>query len=344
LYGRNLQYIRVTEDRAVLKRGASELLLRGEGVHTLLEPLIEMLDGRYSRKQVLESFPEEQREEIDGLLTGLLLRRLISEEPEPAGEVDLNSLQASFWSTFGEAAREAPERLRKAKFVVVGANLITRTLIRSLLEMGAGQVTLVDHAVLNSEIVTHSLDSGERLKRVPEIPSEKELAEASLLCAASDFGQPDALLEINRVALRIQRPFLPVWLEDLLGYVGPLTYPYESACLRCYRLRIDSNVADHLATRAIRQHMSQNPQARSAAGLLPPMAGILGEIAATEMAKFIGGFPPTDTVGRVIEMNLVSFGSSVRRVLKIPRCPDCGEVMKHATKALTTGPLIPYSE
>jgi len=228
----------------------------------------------------------------------------------------------------------------------VGANLISRSMVRSLLEAGAGRLTLVDHAALNNEVgrLDAAVAQDPRVSRVPELPGADELAKASLLCAASDFGQPDALLEINRVALRVGKPFLPAWLEDLRGYVGPLTYPHESACLRCYRTRMDSNNEDYLTSRAVRDHISGDPQGRSTTGFLPPMAAVLGEVAAMEMIKFIAGFPPCDTVGRIIEMNLVSFASAVRRVLKIPRCPDCSEMMNKATRALTLGPLIPYSE
>lgn len=347
MYGQYLQYIRVSGDSAVLKRGNSQLLVRGEQVHALLELLLPLLDGRQSRQQIVTGFPEEQRADVDELLNDLLRRRLITEEPEPdAGRPSLGSLQAAFWWNFGPAASQAPERLRQAHFVVAGANLISRALIRSLIETGAGRVTLVDHTVLNNEVASLDLDASENqeLSRVPELPCDDELAKSSLLCAASDFFQPEALLDLNRAALRAGTPFLPIWLDDLRGYVGPLNHPRESACLRCYYARMDSNQRDYQAAQAIRRYNDENPQAPSSAGFLPPMAAILGEIAAAEMTKFIAGFPPPDTVGRIIEVNLVSFASSVRRVLKVPRCPDCSEIMQKATRAITTGPLIPHSE
>jgi molybdopterin-synthase adenylyltransferase len=346
LFGNHLQYIRVSENRAVLKRGTNELMLSGEGVHSILETLMEMLDGRRSRREIVESFPEDQQPEIDNLLSGLLQRRLITDQPEPEAEVlSLDSMQATFWRNFGEPAKLASERLRQARVVVIGANLITRALVRSLLEMGVGDVTLVDHAILNNELAPVLPESGAdpRLSREPELPPDEELQESTLLCAASDFGSGDSLLEVNRAALRVEKPYLPMWLSDLMGYVGPLTYPQESACLRCFRARSESNNPNWEAARAVQRHTSQFPHV-SGAGLLPPMASILGEIAATEMTKFIAGFPPPATVGRIIEVNLVSWASSVRRVLKVPRCPDCSEMMRKATRAITLGPLIPYSE
>ena len=347
MYARHLEHIRVSADQAILKRGTTQLLLNGENVHELLDRLLAMLDGTQTRSQIVDSFPEDQRADVDKLLAGLQRRRLITEQPDDDdGEPSLDSLQAAFWWNFGEVGSGAAERLRQAHFIVVGANLISRSLIRSLLETGVGRLTLVDHTALNNEVAPLNLDAGEnqKLVRVPELPSEDELRDVSLLCASSDFGQPEALLEVNRLALRTGKPFLPVWLDDLRGYVGPLNYPHESACLRCYRARVESNNPDYKNARAVQQHISGNPQARSRAGLLPPMAAVLGEIAAAELTKFVAVFPPTDVVGRIIEINLVSFQSDVRRVLKIPRCPDCSEMMQKATRAITMGPLIPYSE
>jgi bacteriocin biosynthesis cyclodehydratase domain-containing protein len=346
LFGNDLQYIRVSADRAVLKRGMNELMLSGEGVHSILEALMEMLDGHSSRAEIVASFPEELHEEIENLLTGLLQRRLITDAPEPQPEaLTLDSLQTSFWRNFGEPAKDARERLRQSSVIVVGTNLVTRAVVRSLLETGVGEVTLVDHPLLNNELASVHLESGAdpRLSRIPELPPDAAIEKAALLCAACDFGPSDALLEINRVALRGQRPYLPVWLSDLTGYVGPLTFPHESACLRCFRARMESNNPNWEAARAVQSHASQNP-CQAGAGLLPPMASILGEIAATEMIKFIAAFPPPNTVGRIVEINLVSWASTVRRVLKIPRCPDCSEMMQKATRAITLGPLIPYSE
>jgi bacteriocin biosynthesis cyclodehydratase domain-containing protein len=322
-------------------------VVSGEDVHLIVEPLVRMLDGRQTRQQIVENFPEDQRSAVNKLLGDLLRRQMIICEAGPGTDGSGHEpLQASFWWNFGPGAQRASELLEQAHFVVVGANLISRALVRSLLETGVGGLTLVDHAALNNEV--GRLDSevalDRRLSRLPELPSDSELASTVLLCASSDLGPSDALLEVNRLSLRAAKPFLPVWLDDLRGYVGPLNYPYETACLRCYRARAESNNPDYEAARAVREYISRDPQKRCNTGLLPPMAAVLGEIAALEMIKFVAGFPPCDTAGRIVEMNLVSFASVVRRVLKVPRCPDCSDAMQKPTRALTVGPLIPNPE
>lgn len=348
---KDLQFIRISEGRAVLKRGTQELLLSGPAVTTVVEPVLELLDGSRSRQEIVEAFPADLRPEVESLLRGLTGRRLITGEAEPQeARSGIESLGRAFFWNFGERGEAGPEKLHAARVLVVGANLITRSLVRSLLEIGVGGVTVAAHPVLDNHLIPFAeappagADAGERLKRLDAPPPEDALGEFSLLCATCDFGEAEALLEVNRLGLRQEKPFLPVWLADLRGHVGPLNHPFETACLRCYRVRADSHDAHHDVSRAVRLHVNADPAARAGAGLLPPMAGILGEIAAMEIAKFLADFMPSDAVGRQIEINLVSFSSAVRRVLKIPRCPECSDAMRRAPAALTVGPAIPVPE
>lgn len=346
---KGLQLIPVSADRVVLKRGVNELLLTGPAVHSLVEPLLGMLDEGCSRDQIVESFPVNVQDDVRDLFKKLLERRLISQHPEPTplnGDGDgWSSLRESFWWNFGEPGERAPSRLAAATIFIVGVNLVSRALVRSLLEMKLGRVTVVAHPILDNHIAPWDeraiITDTSRLQWSSTMPSEVELEESALLCAACDFGSPDVMVEMNRLALRVNRPFLPVWLSDLMGYVGPLNYPFETACLRCYQVRGDSNNRDFEATRAVRQYVARDPDLRYGAGFLPPMAGAVGEIAAMEIIKCLTGVAPPDTIAHLIEINLVSFASSVRRVLKIPRCPDCSETMQHASRAITTGSLIP---
>lgn len=348
MYAKNLQIIPLSDGRVLLKRGVYELLLEGTELGPTLESLVSLLDGTRRREDVVNMFPAPRREEIEHLLSALVQRRMVTEEPEQAVKgVEPDALQSTFYWNFGAAAAEVPERLRATKVLVAGDNLISRALVRGLLETGHGEVSLVSHPVLNNHLAPFHTDPSagarhERVKLLDALPPDEELAGMSMLCATSDLGEADALLEMNRVALRLKKPFLPVWLHDLVGYVGPLNFPYETACFQCYRLRLDSNDDRYDVSRSIRKHVAADPGARAGAGLLPPMAGVLGEIAAMEVTKCLGQFVPLDAVAAVVEINLVSFGSSLRRVLKIPRCPECSDTLSLAPKTLTRGPQIPH--
>jgi len=348
VHAKRLQLIRLSGDRVVLKRGVQEILLEGPGVGSVVEPVVKMLDGTATREQIVDAFPGELRSDVDRLLSSLLQRGMASESPDglPEEEPGADALQAAFYRNFGRLGEVAPARLAASTVLVVGVNLISRALVRSLLELGVGEVRLAGEPVLDNHLIA-SEQPAERpgargtLRRLARMPGVGDLDDVGLLCAASDFGPFDALLEVNRIALRAHRPFLPVWLADLVGHVGPLNHPFETACFRCYQVRAEANEPRWEVARAVREHLAENAEARAGVGLLPPMAALLGDVAALEIAKQLGGFAPSDATGRVLEINLVSFGSAVRRVLKIPRCPECGEVMRRGSLALTLEPQIP---
>jgi bacteriocin biosynthesis cyclodehydratase domain-containing protein len=344
LDGTDLQLIRLDDGRVVLSRGIAKVLLGGEGADAVAETLVALLDGTRERAEIVDAFPGRLRSEVDRILGMLIERRLVGldESAEPDGDV----LQSSFYASFGSGAGRAHAELASANVVVYGVNLIARSLARSLLELGIGSLTLVGHPVLSDEFAAARL---EELDGGPDAPTgmrvvdrEPDLDGVSLVCATSDLGEPEALADLNRLALREERLFLPAWVADLIGYVGPLVYPFETACFRCYRLRADSNDPTYAVSRQIRRQVTEEPVGRASSGLLPPMAAVVGEIAAIEVVKALTQFAPSDAVGRLIEINLVSFGSLVRRVLKVPRCPDCSDAARRPTLVLEHGPQIPF--
>jgi bacteriocin biosynthesis cyclodehydratase domain-containing protein len=336
---RGVSVITLPDGRVVLKRGVRELLLSGETAAGTVERLVTLLDEGRTPAEIVAEFPGTSRQEVE-----FLLGFLTASGPNGGG----NGGRRSFYENFGVSADEVDARIAAATAVVVGVNAISRSLVRSLLEEGLGRVVLVEHPVLDDERTTPEW-VGEAAPADGRLEVGGDAAGAiggdcGILCATCDFGEAEALLELNRLALDANVAFLPAWIADMVGSVGPLTYPYETACLRCYRLRADANDPGYDVALHVRAHVTTDEDARLSVGLLTPMAAVIGEIAAMEVLKAVGRFAPTDTVARLIEINLVSFASTVRRVLKLPRCPDCSDVMRRAGVTLSVGPQIPYRE
>ena len=342
--GTGLQLIRLDDGRVVLSRGIAKVLLAGEGADSVAEALLPLLDGTRERAEIVDAFPRPLRPEVDRILGRLIDRRLVG--PGEAAEPDADVLQSSFYASFGPAAGGARAQLAAADVVVYGVNLIARSLVRSLSELGIGRLTLVEHPLLSDEHAPSGLDGldgrADTATRLRVVDGEPELEGVSLVCATSDLGEPEALADVNRLAVREDRLFLPAWVADMSGYVGPLVHPFETACFRCYRLRADSNDPSYAVWRQVRKQATEDPVGRASAGLLPPMAAVVGEIAAIEVVKALTQFAPSDAVGRLIEINLVSFVSTVHRVLKVPRCPDCSDTTRRPTVVLEHGPQIPF--
>lgn len=351
LLAKNLQTIPLTDGRYLLKRGIHEVIIGGGSSREIVESLVEMLQNARSKAEILDAFSADVRVDVQLLLDVLVRRGLANDSSiQETLSSATDDLQAAFYANFGTAGQGVPERLRRATVLVVGINQIGNKLIQQLLECGIGKIISVDHPILRNHVDPRggTLESSgtagwvtfERLHRLDSMPDDLEFEDVSLICATSDLGLPQALSEINRLALRMNKPYLPVWLEDMLGSVGPLCFPYETACLRCFLLRSDANDARWQITRAKRKFAVENPDAGRMGGYLPPIPGVLGEVAAMEIVKCLGEFVPSDSIGRIIQMNLVSHGFVVRRVLKVPRCPDCGEKTRIASTAVLRGPQI----
>lgn len=344
LDARELELARLPDGSIVAKRGVREVLLRDPEAGALLEELAEMLDGTRSTEAILDAIAPERRQQAISVLTLLLERRLLPE----ADSAD--TAEARFWSTFGAHGAEGPERLRNARVTVLGGDQIARGLVAQLLASGVGaiDVALVPGLIAGDgadEWLRGLVRDGEvdgRVRRIDAADALGSIAESALLCATSDAGLTGAMREANQQALAAGVPFLPAWVAELVGYVGPLTEPFDTACLHCYQLRAESNSGRRAESdRALRELRERNPTLRDVSGLLPPMAVAVSAVAAMEAVKRISRIAPADTAGRLIEINLISFASQVRRVLKLPRCPDCSDVMRQPAVALARGPQVP---
>ncbi len=326
-----IHVVPISDDQVAVKSGVREVLIKGPGIRRVAESVVPLLDGECTRAEILDGLDEPSREQADKLIESLTARGFV-------GDAGRDDTQQDFYANF-PATADAPACLAAASVAVFGHTYAARSLVRGLLEVGVGDVLVVATGPVGPVDAWPSDD--DRLRVTADHPSDDEVGRLSVLCATHDFGPPDVLLDTARLALRSRVPFLPVWLSDMVGHVGPLTHPFDTACLRCYLLRTDSNNPRYPVSTAIRERLAELPDAARSTGMLPPMAGVLGEIAAVEVVKLLTGFAPNDTVAHAVEINLVSFQTAVRRVLKVPRCPDCGEVSVRGPRVLTVGPQIP---
>ena len=126
----------------------------------------------------------------------------------------------------------------------------------------------------------------------------------------------------------------------MLIQVGPLVIPRETACLECLRLRQNSNMDNYSERRAIERAYASCDQSPA---IHPAMASIAADVAAMEIAKFFGKLP-FKAAGILHEINLLKGNWQARRVLKMPRCPICGDLNRVATIAIAKDLLMPGNQ
>lgn len=326
-------------DGVLLKRGATEFAVTGAGAAGAVRHIYAMIaQGGATRSNILARVPAGQRSEMAGLLDGLLARRLAMS----ACLTNANGAESSediFYWHFETTAGEVRKRLASIQVSVVGVNELSRQMCGLLSRCGFTRVEIIDDPALRGErFFTNEglraeswprdapppISLHEWVRRVVS-PENGELLDvetsSGIRCVvpASDFGGAHAFRAWNQLCLRSRWHLFPVLLQDLIGYVGPLVLPYETACYECLRARQNANLVNPDLRRAAEYHAGDGQQVIAS---LPSMTLTIAGFAATELLKFYGQVPQWHA-GHLVEINLLAPDLTARRVLRVPRCSEC---------------------
>jgi thiazole/oxazole-forming peptide maturase SagC family component len=322
-----------TEDGVVLKRGATEVSFLGEGAAEFVEVVRKATGDGASRDEIRHLFPESEGPVVDLLLDQLVARRLLvqaSERPEggsPEGAIDI------FYWQYGDSSRQVAERLTRANIVLVGINSISRRIAHSLVVSGVTAFAIVDDPRLRNERISEPDEArgsswpdriAEPLRR-DEWRSTVAKARQCIV-ATSDLGNQETLREYNAFSVERGHHFLPVFLQNFVGYIGPLVVPGETACFDCLETRWNAQL-DPDGTAMAKSEPGDGP---SVVGFHPVMASALGDVAAFELVKHYGRALPVPRIGSQIELNLLTPRMTTRRILKVPRCRTCSPLRSRA--------------
>jgi molybdopterin-synthase adenylyltransferase len=302
----------------VLKRSCTELKVEGEDAAAIVMTILRVCEDGASRDELLGVFPAQFRGAVAELLDKLVARRLVVEdgreprEPEEASDV--------FYWNFDLLREDVEDVLRAQRISVLGVNAVSQRLVRTLRELAFRDVTLVDEPLLRNLELEEAPDAPLALDEWLE--RDESEAPSSFVVATSDFGAMHALRRWNSYCVERAREFLPIVLRDLVGYVGPLVVPGETACYECLRARENSHLRDPEVQRATDHDAFAG---RAVQGFVAPMASILADVAGLELLKWYGRIP-RGHAGALIRVNLLVPALSAHTVLKVPRCSVCSSL------------------
>jgi bacteriocin biosynthesis cyclodehydratase domain-containing protein len=327
-----------TSDGVVLKRGSSILKIDGEGAAEVVTVLLERAQEPRTREQLREGFAPRDQAAVEDLVDRLVQRRILIIWDRDFVPAAPDGLDIFYWN-FGARSKLVAERLAAARLTVLGINEVSHSLVAALVAGGVTEFTVVDYHLLRNvsffdgaaELRTDRWAESSR----PPVPyrawaDQMQGDEPRFVVATSDFGATPAIRQWNQFCVSNGWGLLPVILQDLIGYVGPLVIPGETACYECLRARQNSHMADPAAQRAPETRGFEDQRLT---GFHPSMARVVGELAAMELLKFHGNLPMW-RVGTMIEMNLMAPSLAVRRVLKVPRCAVCSPTQMRASTTL----------
>jgi bacteriocin biosynthesis cyclodehydratase domain-containing protein len=336
-------------DGILVRRGATQLRIAGSGLRLIIELIFALACAEGTskaeiRELVLPRFPDLTAAALETLFDSLTASRLLQAPGDDAAgrPGDANPSISVFRWDCGVADGRS---LTQARMIIVGVNQIARRLKSALASCGIDGVTVIDDPSLRSARLCHAdgtLDAAAWGHADPiaqeDVGFVLELG-VDLMVAASELGNQHAFRPWNELAVERGIPLLPVLLVDGFGQIGPLVQPGQGPCLECLRARQNANLerSELLRVSEMTSHLHQD-----AIGFLPPMTDVLGGIAALEAVKFWMSPRRFESVGHLLDIDLLTPAMMRRKVLKIPRCRVCGATRQRASARLSKA--LPVSE
>jgi len=333
-----------TSDGVLLRRGRLQVTINGAHASEIVHTILSMALTGTTAEEILASFSGSDRPDIQKLINELEAKKILV--PAESAPVEIETATDLLYWHFGQQTDAVVERLNRKKITIVGVNYISRQLVAALKASGWQNIEVVDYQLLGN---LDFFDSQDRLtahwhdQLVQPTQYDTWLSQIAsnlpdCLVVTTDFGGLQLMRLWNQFCVKQGCHFLPVVLQDFIGYVGPLVVPSETACFECLRARQNSNLDNPVLQRTAE---SKAFEGQLVNGFHPVMASILGDIAALELTRFYGEWMSPRVVGTLIEVNLLRPQIQPRKVLKLPRCPVCSTLNQHSSVSLNKHSFMP---
>jgi thiazole/oxazole-forming peptide maturase SagC family component len=348
LRARRVQLVEI-QDGVILRRGRLQIKIEGERAAEVVETILRRaMEEEIDRTELVKIFAGPDRPAVSSLIQKLESVNIMVAAGKPAPSNPESPLDIFYWH-FGEQFEQVNNRQKQQQIAIIGVNYISRQLAHSLRTTGFANVGVVDYPLLSN------LRLFEKNEQIPadwpvdlELPlnyrdwlSELDTANLDCLIATSDVGGLQLMRSWNEFCVKYQKNFLPVVLQDLIGYLGPLVIPGETACFECLRARQNAHFNDPVTRRAAEAVAFEG---QAVTGFHPAMASVLADLASIELSKFYGGWTSSRLPGRLIEVNLIAPELTLHRVLKIPRCQVCSRLNSHSIVSVDRDTYLPLQE
>lgn len=291
-----------------LAYGGSVVALDGAAATSLVPALLPLLDGLHELPEIVERLGEAVAPAVEHALALLARHGLLTEGPPARGlrpHVEAAAALAARFPAVGSPA-EVAQLLERLEVSLAGRSAAAAEVARILRLSGVGAVA---HGSWDDAAAA--------------------LRDGVLAVGAPAPGEVAALDVLDDAALAARTPWLQVlpW-DGRLAAVGPLFVPHETACRRCYVLRVEA-VARTPETRG------SIPAPEEPAG--PALDAALGALAADVALRWLVARDPF-VPGALFALELAG-GPSLGRhdVLRVPRCPAC-------SAAARVAPPLPWAE
>ena len=339
-----------TEAGVLLRSDLGTFQLQGQDVRLFLDAMVPLLDGSRDRDAVVDALRRYSRQSVIAFLDLLAQHGLVESVPGQPEDERWRG-QDAFFQKWASNPAEAATRLRGARILIAGLEPWGVVAATELAASGVGTLHLLDDDQVQRDDLLSTRSWTEHQVGSPRREAVAgNLRETSPWCRVtagtldqiedrSLVQEPntwdlligalagDELRLLRRLALLSHSAGVTSLfghLDGLDAVVGPVVVPGQTACWNCVRLRQLAN-ADHPeeahALQASLLSARPSPRPRT---YLAPMASLLGHCLALEAIKTVSRYTPSYLVGRVLVQNLVTLGTTLHSVIRMPWCEICG--------------------
>ncbi|MDN5868802.1 MAG: TOMM precursor leader peptide-binding protein, partial [Candidatus Nitrosocosmicus sp.] len=156
----------------------------------------------------------------------------------------------------------------------------------------------------------------------------KLMSSSQLTIVSTDYPLPTVWSNVNKLSLENNFVWTITTIDGSDGQIGPTFIPFETACYRCFELRINKNIVNHPYNTKLKQIMLNGSRSIQQNYLGRP-----------EMIDIVSGFLTMDipnilttrtgyTIGNLILIDYRIPEFETHSLLKFPRCPECGNTYR----------------
>ncbi|MFC4158914.1 TOMM precursor leader peptide-binding protein [Chitinimonas lacunae] len=310
----------LSNEKIQIRLSADQITLPSSG--KLVQALARYSDGSRHQQEILQALSAEGFDpaQIEALLELFHDRGYFADDSTGSGSWQIDTLAGQIeW--IGEKSRESNDRYE---------NLLNTFDIRHI------TVHLPQPGLLSQTVAAQLRALGFQVQEGGELPAD---ASNLIRLVCSDHDDHRSALEQNKLALDARHPVLFAALTDSHARIGPFVLPGETPCFACYHHRLRSNLRfpeefDHFVG------VASEGQSKQAIEPSKIYAQAAASYLCTELLKFVHKTTHLSLLGRVMEVDLLGYQSTISSVLKLPRCPVCGVGRAHLSPSRAVRNLL----
>lgn len=324
-------------DRYQIRSSEETTVMKGATVERVFSQLLPLLDGQNTADTIAEKLSGVASADLVHAVIKKLQGAGIVEEAAgnegqglSAEELDAYSRQLTFLDLALEtgSAVQAQLLLKKARLSVIGDGQLATALTLETVRAGIGRIfgaNIQSSHWISQAIGLVSFEGvGIETSNQQELEARLESESPTMLAIAVDRSEPALVEAINKFSQSRGLSLLHCLSNGTCATVGPLVVPGQTACLTCYRLRVNSHLEFYEQRRVWDAWVKSNGHRRAQPGTLPALVSMAAAMATIEIVKHVTGVYEPEIYDRFVSINALTLEVISHQVLKLPRCPDCG--------------------